>query len=673
MKIVDSFPHRVTEIRHMTVEMPDGCLLAARIWMPEGAGNSPVPAILEYLPYRKNDMTTARDASMQPYLAGHGYAVIRLDLRGAGDSQGLMQDEYLPQELQDGFDAIAWIARQPWCDGNVGMIGISWGGFNGLQIAALQPPALKSIITLCSTDDRYADDIHYMGGCMLGEQPSWASIMFARNSLPPDPANVGDAWRAMWMQRLEGSGLWLKTWLGHQTRDAFWKHGSVCEDWTRIQIPVFAVSGWADGYCRSVFRLMENLQGPKKALVGPWAHRYPHLGAPGPAIGFLKEELRWWDHWLKGCDTGVMDEPQLRLFMQDSVPPQGWYSERPGRWVAEPSWPSPHIRRTAFHLGGDGGLSPAVQGDGAVLSHMTPADVGMRSGRWCGYATPGDAPVDQRGEDAGSLCFETPPLEAPLEMAGDARLRLRVSVDAPVAQLAARVCDVDPDGRSTRVSFGVLNLTHRDSHENPAPLEPGRTYDIEIPMKHVAQSFAPGHRLRLAISTSYFPMTWPAPTPVRMDLHTEGSVLDLPLRSQRPEDATLSPFGPPEAATPPGHDEIAPPEQYFRIVEDAANDRTEVHIADGTGTLRLHDNDLTLHEQGYETYTVSNHDVTSADARMEWTFALSRGAWSVRTRTCTTLRTDADAFVVTAHLQAWEGDDLVKDIAWDERIARNLV
>jgi len=531
--------HRPVRQRPAPREMPANDL---RIWRPANARQVPVPAILEYLPYRKNDFTAARDATMQPYLAAHGYAVIRLDLRGTGDSEGLMTDEYLPQELQDGCDAIAWIAAQDWCDGSVGMIGISWGGFNGLQIAALKPPALKAIISLCSTDDRYADDVHYLGGCVLGEQMTWASVMFARNTLSPDPDNVGNKWFGMWKERLDNSGLWAKTWFAHQTRDEFWKHGSICEDWSKISIPVYAVSGWADGYCRAVFRLMENLQGPKKGLVGPWAHRYPHIGEPGPAIHFLKEELRWWDHWLKGDETGIMQEPQLRLFMQECVPPAGHYAMRPGRWVAEPCWPSPNVTRTAFHLGSDGSLGREVPATQGQMAHSSAFWVGMGSGKWCGYSTPGDAPVDQRHEDAGSLCFDTAPLAEPMEFAGDANVHLKVRVDKPVAQLAARLCTVDPEGRSTRVSFGVLNLTHRDSHETPAALEPGRLYDIVIPMRHVAQQVATGYRLRLAISTSYFPMILPAPEKVVATIETDGSYLDLPLRAASRADDDLAPF-----------------------------------------------------------------------------------------------------------------------------------
>jgi len=553
------------------------------------------------------------------------------------------------------------------------MIGISWGGFNGLQIAAMRPPALKAIVTLCSTDDRYADDVHYMGGCLLGEQLSWASNMFGRSTLPPDPANVGDRWRAMWKERLEGSGLWLKNWTEHQTRDDFWKHGSVCEDWRDIRIPVFAVSGWADGYCRSVFRLMESLQGPKKGLIGPWAHHYPHLGKPGPAIGFLHEELRWWDQWLKQRDTGIMDEPMLCLYMQDNVGPKGWYADRPGRWVVEPSWPSPNIARTQFRLGADGSLSADGGHPHGSLDHCSPLDVGMASGKWCGYSKPGDAPLDQRREDAGSLCFETAPLEHPLEMAGDANLTLELSVDRPVAQVAARLVDVDPDGRATRVCYGVLNLTHRDSHEAPEPLEPGKFYRVTVPMKHVAQRFPAGHRIRLAISTSYFPMIWPAPEPVRLTLHTAGSKLELPLRTPTSRDEAVPAFTPPESGPALATEMLEQPDTYWRIIENAATGEVEMQLADGAGTYRILRNGLEVRSQGYESFRVMPDDPTSATGTVSWEFGLPRGDWRMRSKTHTELTSDRENFNIRARMQVWEGDELIHEQYWDERIPRHLV
>ncbi|MCZ8088864.1 MAG: CocE/NonD family hydrolase, partial [Rhodobacteraceae bacterium] len=171
------YPFGVKEIENIWVPMPDGVRLAGRLWLPEGAGK--VPLILEYLPYRKRDGTRARDEKMHRYLAGHGYACLRLDIRGTGDSEGVINDEYSVQEQEDGVAAIDWLSRQDWCDGQVAMIGISWGGFNGLQIAARQPPALKTIITVGSTDDRYATDIHWVGGCLSKDNFDWSSTMFA--------------------------------------------------------------------------------------------------------------------------------------------------------------------------------------------------------------------------------------------------------------------------------------------------------------------------------------------------------------------------------------------------------------------------------------------------------------------------------------------------------------
>ena len=350
MKIVEEFPHETEVLDPLFIELSDGVRLAARVWLPTDARERPVPAILEYLPYRRRDGTAERDALTHPYFAGHGYASVRVDMRGAGDSEGVLRGEYLKQEQDDALEIIDWISAQPWCAGTVGMIGISWGGFNGLQIAARRPPALKAVVSICSTDDRYADDIHYMGGCLLNDAPAWNGYMFSINTTPPDPAVVGDEWKSLWVGRLRGSGLWLEDWLTHQRRDSFYQHGSVCENFADIEAAVYAVGGWADGYSNAVFRLLSGLKSPCKGLVGPWAHKYPHFAEPGPAIGFLQECLRWWDHWLKGVETGIMDEPQLRCWIEDPVPPRTHYKERPGRWVAEASWPSPRIGSRVLHL-----------------------------------------------------------------------------------------------------------------------------------------------------------------------------------------------------------------------------------------------------------------------------------------------------------------------------------
>ena len=256
--------------------LSDGCRLSARTWMPENAHEFPVPAILEYLPYRKRDGTVARDELTHPYFAKRGYASVRVDIRGNGDSQGIMEDEYTAQELNDAVEVINWLAKQPWCSGTVGMMGISWGGFNALQVAALQPEPLKAIITLCSTVDRYADDIHYKGGCLLNENLGWGSTMWAYSSRPPDPALVGDSWREMWRERLESEPFLPIEWLKHQRRDDYWKHGSVCEDYSKIQAATYAIRGWGDAYKNTVSHLVEHLSCPVKGI----AVSYTHLTLP---------------------------------------------------------------------------------------------------------------------------------------------------------------------------------------------------------------------------------------------------------------------------------------------------------------------------------------------------------------------------------------------------------
>ena len=672
MEIEHEQPIAVTEIEHFEIAMTDGCHLAARIWMPESANADPVPAIFEYIPYRKNDKTLGRDFARAPYMAARGYAYVRVDLRGTGDSEGVMLDEYLPRELEDGVEVIAWIAAQPWCDGNIGMVGISWGGFNGLQIAALQPPALKAVVTICSTDDRYADDVHYMGGTLLIDQISWASVMFGINSMPPDPTHVGDRWHEMWMARLKGSGLWLKNWLEHQTRDDFWKHGSICEDYSAVKVPVYSVSGWADGYCRTVFRLMENLSGPRKGIVGPWAHFYPYLGQPGPAIEWLGEELRWWDRWLKGEENGIMDEPRLTLFMQDHADPRGHYEEREGRWITEPSWPSPNVTHTGFALGSDARL--AMEGadlPGESMAIASPLWVGLGGGKWCSYANPGDQPVDQRRDDAGSLTFETAPLEAPLEIVGDPVLRLCLCVDRPVALVAARLVDVAPDGAATRVSYGLLNLTHRNSHEVPEELVPGDTCEVRVPFKSMAQTFRAGHRIRLSVSTNYFPLCWPAPEPVTMTVHPARSRLELPIRRDAGQPGRS--FDAPRAAPPLDLTIKLPPAYDWQVIEGRGTGRFRVEVLEHEGTTAIPGHDLTITGEGHEIYEFIEGDHRSVRSRISWVHEFDRDDWHVKTLSETEFSSTPEAFLIRARLRAWQARQLVHEQEWDETIPRCLV
>ena len=679
MRTVTDFPHAIEVVENVFIPTRDGQRVAARLWLPVDAEEHPVPAVLEYIPYRKRDSTRGRDAHNHPYIAGHGYASVRVDLRGSGDSDGVLVDEYRPQEHEDAEDVIEWLAEQPWCDGNVGMMGISWGGFNSLQLAAVSPPALKAVISASATDDLYVDNMHYMGGCLLADNLSEATVMFAFNSLPPDPAVVGDRWRDMWRERLEGSGLWLETWLEHQRRDDYWRPASVCEDYSAVRCPVMAVGGWADGYTNAIFRLMEHLEVPRKALIGPWGHRYPHMGVPGPAIDFLHEVVRWWDHWLKGKDTGVMDEPTVRAWMQDSIPPSASYEDRPGRWVAEPSWPSENIAPrdltlTRHHLV----ERPPHDLESSPLSLQSPLSVGMFAGKWASYSATPDLPFDQREEDGGALVFETEPLPEPLEIFGLPVLTVEVSADEPVAQLAVRLSDVARNGEATRVTYGVLNLTHRDGNAEPRPLEPGRHYRVQVPLNAIAQSFPRGHRLRLSVSTSYWPLIWPSPQRATVTVFTGISSLRLPVRTPRPEDDELVPFGEPAAA--PGLETtlMEPGEHHWRVSRDLATDVSTLEVVNDQGTFRLDETGTVIRRSTKEWYSFKWNEVNSVRGETQTVRRLERDDWRVEVTTRTVLTSTPTDFVVTAQLDAYELDDQrggtrVYSQNWQRAVPRDLV
>lgn len=679
MRYVTNLPYETKEEEHVTIPMSDGVRLSAHIWRPTSSDQEPVPAVLEYIPYRKRDLTAVRDSIHHPYLAGHGYACVRVDLRGTGDSEGVLRDEYLEREQADAEEVLAWLAEQPWCDGGTGMMGISWGAFAALQVAARRPPSLKAIAIASFTDDRHADDMHYMGGALLSDNLAEAGTMFAYGTCPPDPAVVGERWREMWHERLENTEPWVLEWLRHQRRDDYWRHASVCEDYSSVRCPVLASSGWADGYSNAVTRLLGNLDVPRKGLIGPWSHKFPHLGEPGPAIGYLQELVRWWDHWLKGVDNGVMDGPMLLAWMQDSVPPSTSYEERPGRWVGEPHWPSPHIRPethplTRHTIGPAQDATAAPCEGGAAMTVRSPLSVGQFAGKWASYNAPPDLPYDQREEDGGSLVFDSAPLTEPVEILGSPSVELDLSVSEPVALVAARLSDVSPDGAATRVSYGILNLTRRDSTESPEPLESGRRYRATIPLNGVAQAFPPGHRIRLSLSTSYWPLAWPAPKPALLSVHEHSSTLTLPVRPvEEPDEVPSSPFGEPEGTRPLAMTQVTPPEERWDVKRDLIDYRSELDIVKDRGTVRFEDIGLEAGRRARERYTAVADDFTSVGGETTWTMRFRRDDWDVRVVTHTRLTCDETDFFVDATLDAYEADRRVFSRTWNEKVPRDLL
>ncbi len=656
-------PHEVIELPDMPIILADGTRLSARVWLPRGAGRDPVPAILEYLPYRKRDGTIARDELTHPYFASHGYACLRVDIRGNGDSDGVMLDEYTEQELADALEVIRWIEAQHWCTGAVGMMGISWGGFNALQVAALQPAALKAIITLCSTVDRFADDIHYKGGCLLNENLGWGATMLSYSSRAPDRAVVGRRWREMWLQRLTAEPFLAATWARHQHRDAYWRHGSVCEDYSVIKAATLAVGGWGDAYKNAVQQLVENLDAPAKGIIGPWIHKYPHFASPGPRIGFLQEALRWWDRWLKGIDTGVENDADLRLFLMESETPQPVYEQRKGRWIDQDFRAAP---RQTMYLGAAGlGNSPTP----FTALVDSPADTGRDGGEFCAIWQGPDLPGDQARDDRQSTCFDSPVLTAPLAIVGAPELNLTLSSNAQVAQIAVRLNDVHPNGKVSRITYGVLNLTHRDSSENPQAMPVNTAVTLHLKLDQIAYELPAGHRLRIAVSNAYWPLIWPAPGKTALTL--SAGHLSIPLLHEGSQKDIR--FAAADAA-PPWEHAVLREEYHRRETEtDPITGVSTLKIVDDFGAVEDGEHGLVTDTIARETWTIDPNDPLSARGQTHWSDRLERGAWKLRTETYSQMRSDHANFYLSAQIRAYEGDRLVFEQDFSETIGRVLL
>lgn len=665
-------PLTVTE--HLMIPLRDGTRLAARLWRPEGSDRAPVPAILEYIPYRKRDFTRMRDEAMHPWFAARGYACLRVDLRGSGESDGILADEYLRQEQEDGAEVIAWIAAQPWCSGAVGMMGKSWGAFNALQVAALRPPALKAVLPVMGTDDRYREDVHYLGGAPLLENMWWGSIMHAFNARPPDPALVGERWRDMWRARLEANRYWTRDWLRHPFWDGYWQNGSVAVDPGAIACPVWFWGGWADSYRDTPFRLAESLKVPHRITMGPWAHLYPHEGAPGPRVDFLAEAMRWWDRWLKGIDTGVMDEPPLQFFLSDGSRPASYAYDRPGRWIGEARLPASHIAPQIFSLA-PGRLGGA--GEPAELPLGPRQKVIWAGGDWCGFGVEGDLPGDQRQDDGDSLVFTGPPLAAPLDILGRPFVTLRVTADA-IVHLSGRLIDVAPDGSEYAVARGVVNLGVRADGAGPEPMRPGAPVAARIELHGVCHRFLPGHRIKLALSNGYWPMIWPAAEKARVTILSDGSSLTLPVRTAPAHDP--APCPPLMEATPetalsglrtltPGHVERSV------HVDQITGTITHRAFCDGgvfgpIGRVLLTDIGLESRHVTDRTDSLNPDDPLSARYRMDQRYEMARGDWAITIEVTDEVWCDATHFHVASGVVARENGAVFYEATETDRIPR---
>jgi uncharacterized protein len=648
--------------------MRDGVSLAADLYLPGGT-DEPLPVVMEYIPYRKDEVVPG--SRFYYDLPAFGYVVARVDIRGTGASEGQATDEYVLQEQLDGYDAIEWLAQQPFCDGSVNMMGISYGGFTSLQVATHQPPHLRTIIPMYFTDDRYTDDCHYRGGLLRKyyDVGHYGNFMIAYNALPPYPEWSAESWSAIWQEHLAHNEPYLLKWLAHQTNDAYWRHGSVGETADRIRCPVFMIGGWRDGYPNPPLRLYQALQVPKRVLIGPWSHAVPDVAVPGPRIDHLREVGRWLDYWCKGVKNGVESDPPVVVYMQRYQKPDPDSLETAGEWRAETSWPIDGAAEQAMFFAVAGRLTLSPGADASQLLEYVPS-VGVAGGLWSG-GVPFGQPGDQRVDEALSMTFTSQPLTQDVHIIGRPRAILHVETSATVLGFAVSLCDVAPDGSSHLVAKGMLNATRRNSLVDPEPLVPGDRYELEIEIDTTAWRFEAGHRIRIAVANADWPNVWPTPQPATSVIyHGAGQPSRVVLPTVPAEGGAAPPqFAPSPVSVTRHTDQPAPP--VWEVVDDVLADRRIVRI----GIERAERiNTTTLVERFYDlTAQVARADPAAASAYGRHVSRITRPSGVLESRSDVTIQATATHLHVLIELAVTANGVLHHSRQWTESVERMLL
>lgn len=658
-----------------SIPMKDGVRLAVNLYMPQGAKpDDKFPAILEYLPYRKDDWTLERDWNLHSYFVRRGYVTARVDIRGTGASEGAPPDrEYSDQEQEDGLEVIAWLARQPWSTGSVGMMGISWGGFNAIQVARLHPPALKAIIAVCATEELFHDDIHYIDGMMHVDEFEPAMDLELGITRAPDfPTDEKSL-----APRFDSSP-WFLLYLRQQRDGPFWRRASVAPDhYADYTVPSFMIGGFLDGYRDSPARFFEKSKAPIKALLGPWNHSFPHDAEPGPAIEWRDEATRWWDYWLKGKQNGIMDEPRFEVYMRRPYPPDPNIKEIPGEWRAEKTWPPVGQRTVTYHLHENHKLDPSGPATSSLSSHIPSEElkyvpsVGIEAGFWWG-----DFTTDQRPIDAFSLVYDSEPLREEKVILGRPKAILYVSSTAPLADWFVRLSDAAPDGTVTMITGAGQSGAQRESASNPKDLQPSENhkypYEIPIELHLTSWVFPKGHKIRLAISNSLWPMIWPTPYPMTTSIFwgaAAPSRLEIPLIPVNPP---ARPHFPPIESPPPlegisSTGDIWPPKEWI-VTRDLMTRTTRVAWSGEDAGHYPWGNTKDFEQMSY---VVGDSDpaVSSVHADASTTVTLPNRTlvWSV----VLDLRSDAKNFYYHFERRLTENGALIRKKSWDDIIPRD--
>jgi putative CocE/NonD family hydrolase len=681
----DGLPFTVKKVHNIRIPLTNGDYIHAHAWFPDSAIEDKVHsfgALVEYIPYR-TDVTVIRDSIRHPFYAANGFVSIRVDMRGSCNSSGVLTDEYLQQEQDDAMEVFDWIVNQTWSNGNIAMFGKSWGGFNGLQVAARNHPALKTIITLMSTDDRYSDDVHYRGGCLLAsDMVWWGSTMLVYQPRPQDPRVVGEAWKKNWLKRLEVPPM-LVNWIKHQTRDDYWKHGSVCENWEELKIPVLAIGGFRDGYTNPVFRMAEKLSNPSSAcIVGPWVHEYPEMAEPAPKIDYQQISVKWFSKWLYPERESGLSLPRLTVYIQDPSSIKDSYVYRNGRWV---STDEPKVEKSlSYHLNGDNmklettDTTAVSKSDHQPVTFSGTLSHGIFRGTYCPFGFRGDFPGDQKNEDSKCTCFDSEILNEEIDLVGLPYIYLELSSNEKLANISVRLVDIYPNnGEHVLLSWGQLNLTHRDSHEFPSYLVPDQKYKVRVQLDAVGIKLAKGHKLRVALSPCDWPQAWPTPEIPILTVYSGELVL--------PKVNKETAVQPPEFGTP------TIMKQDITLDTKRAYDRTKkidydygadvwtlTDIQDGGKTEINNNGELSgfyFGEYNKNVWQIEPSNPLSSMNKCSWVYEMGRVAddWNIRFESESTLTSDTGNFYLINKLKALENDKVISEREYHDTVPRNFL
>ncbi len=627
--------------RDVGVVARDGVRLSVDVYRPRAPGR--YPAILEHIPYRKDDLRAIEDRSQNVFLAGQGFVCVRLDVRGTGSSDGVAQDEYTEAEQQDGCDVIAWMAGQEWCTGAVASWGVSYGGFTCIQVAALRPPALRAIAPVYATDDRYTDDMHFHGGALnAASLPAYPTEMIAMNALPP-LGERGPEFDRRWRERIERSPAWIVEWIRQQHDGPYWRNGSLRPDVGRIRCPVLICAGWRDGYRTAALRMAASLEAPWQLLAGPWSHTLPDRGVPGPRYPFLAEMARFFHRHLDDpAPAQAAPRPRAAFFIGRADSPVRPHAVVSGDWMASERWPQ-GVETTTLTLGGPATAPAAVT-------------TGLMTGQWCPPPPSTGQFLDQRRDDAQSAVFDSAPLAEPIAVLGEPVVRLSLRHPGPRTLVSVKLQNIAPDGSSQQVTSAAVNLAVAG------------TADIELRLMATGWRFEAGHRIRLAVAPSDWPNLMPLPRIAPLEI-TGPVELALP---GLPADAT--PYTVPDehmvAIAQPGATTAAG--SQWRVVTDVRTGRSGIATT-GRSRDAIPAEGWSVSEATTRQAMAADDDPLTAELHGTCRYRLRRPGLHADATAESRVRARETEFVVDLRLRVVADGEPFAERRWRERIPRDGV